>query len=881
MRLSRLLPGSRARRNAELDEEIAAHLRLAEADRIARGEPPESAAAAARRELGNLALVMEHTRESWGGLWLDRLGQDLRYGLRMLRRSPGFSLLAILCLTAGIGANAAVSSWIEGILLRPYALVKGQDRMMVLVGRVRGDPDHDALSWPDFVDLRRSGTLFESLVTDKITGTVLAAGDHAERVSGQIVSANYFDAVGVRPLLGRGFEPQEESGRNAHPVVVIGYRMWKDRFGGDPAILGKTQRMNGIEHTIVGVAPEGFQGTFVGYPMQFWVPVSMQETFDLGGNKLEDRGSRWVEAFAKLRPGVTIAQAQAELSAIAKRLEREYPETDRGREVELAPLWRNPFDGASRLSLTLRIAAVVALFVLLIACANVSNLLLVRALARRREMTIRLALGASRRRLVRQLLTEGLLVSVLAAAGGLLAAHAGRGLLARVLPSRGVVLSLPASIDGRVLAVSAALCLATTLLFGLVPATSAGRIDLAASIRTETGGVVGGRGRSRVRSALVLLQVSVTFVLLIGAGLLVRSLQAMRSALPGFSVDGVLLCGLDLSSAGYDAARAESFQNELLDRVRRGGGVEAAAYARIPPFSYASYDASPIAIDGYAAAPDEQPAPEYDEVSPGFLATLGIPLVAGRDFAPSDDEDSVPVAIVNEVMARRYWPRSDPLGGVFHLKGRAVRVVGVAKTATYASMQETPRAFYYVPLRQFPASLVALHVRTGLSPASAVAMLKREIHALDAGLNPYRFVTMREQVGYKSDTQRMALTLIGIFGGLALVLATLGLYGVMSYSVSQSERELGVRMALGAAASDLLRLVLRSGILITAGGLLLGAGAALGTTRLLGNLLYGVGPRDPLVFAGALLVMAIASLLACLVPARRAARIDPARALRG
>ncbi|HEY2798710.1 MAG TPA: ABC transporter permease [Thermoanaerobaculia bacterium] len=881
MKLPWLLPASRVRRDAELDEEIATHLRLAEAERIARGESPEQAAAAARRELGNLALIKEHTRESWGGLWLERLGQDLHYAIRMLRRSPGFAILAVFCLTAGIGANAAVSSWIEGILLRPYALVSGQDRMLVLVGRVRGDPDHDGLSWPDFADLRRSATLFESIVTDKITGTVLATGDHAERVSGQIVSANYFDAIGVPPFLGRGFEPQEESGRNAHPVVVIGYRMWRDRFGGDPAILGKTQRMNGVEHTIVGVAPEGFTGTFVGYPMQFWVPVSMQETFDLGGYKLEDRGARWIESFARLRPGVTRAQAQEEISAIAKRLEREYPETDRGREVELAPLWRNPFDGASRLSLTLRIAAVVALFVLLIACANVSNLLLVRALARRREMTIRLALGASRRRLVRQLLTEGLLISILAAAGGILVAYAGRGLLARVLPSRGVVLSLPASVDWRVLMLSAALCLATTLLFGLVPAASAGRIDLAASIRTETGGVVGGRGRTRLRSGLVLLQVSVTFVLLIGAGLLVRSLHALRSAAPGFSTDGVLLCTLDFSSAGYDGARARSFQNELLDRVRLAGGVQAAAYARIPPFSYTSYSASPITIDGYAAAPDEQPAPEYDEVSPGFFSTLGIPLLSGRDFALSDGDSSGPVAIVNEAMARRYWPRSDPLGGVFHLEGRTVRVVGVAKTTSYASLQEMPRPFYYVPLGQSLASIVALHVRTGMRPAAAVAMVKREVHALDPGLTPYRVVTMREQVDLKSDTQRMALTLIGVFGVLALVLATLGLYGVMSYSVSQSQRELGVRMALGAKASDLLRLVLRNGILITAGGLALGAAAALGSTRLLGNLLYGVGPRDPLVFAGALLVMAIAALLACLVPARRAARIDPVRALRG
>jgi predicted permease len=798
----------------------------------------------------------------------------------MLLRTPGFSTLVIFCLTLGIGANAAVYSWIEGILLRPYALASGQDRMLVLVGKIRGDPGHDVLSWPDFLDLRRESRLFESFVADNITGTTLASGDRAERAVGQIVSANYFDAIGVRPVLGRGFSPSEESGRNAHPVVVIGYRMWKDRYRGDPAILGKTQLMNGVRHTIVGVAPDGFSGTFVGYAMQFWVPASMQETFDLSGYKLEDRGARWVESFVMLKPGVTRAQAQAEISAIAKRMEADYPQTNGGREIELFPLWRNPFNPAGRLYSTLQVAAVVAFFVLLIACANVSNLLLVRAFARRKEMTIRLAVGCGRVRLVRQLVTEGLVLSAVAAAGGLLVAHWGRNLLSRVLSSRGVALYLPASIDWRVLAASAGVCLATALLFGLVPAISAGKIDLASSIKSDMGGVVGGAGRSRVRSGLVLLQISLSFVLLIGAGLLVKSLQAMGSASPGFSTGDVLLSGVDLTSAGYDPARKRNFQNELLDRVRALGGVRSAAYARVAPFSYVPYGSSPIVVEGYAAARDEQPAPEYDEVSPGFFATLGVPILSGRDFTRADDESAPPVAIVNEAMARKYWPRSSPLGGIFHLKGVPLRVVGVAKMANYDSLLEIPKPFFYVPLRQSPASVVVLHVRTSLPPAAMSSALKREIHALDPGLAPMRLLTMREQVDIRSDAQTVALTLVGIFGGLALVLAAVGLYGVMSYAVSQSRRELGLRMALGAAASDLLRLVMRHGALLTAGGVLLGAAAALGSTRLLGNLLYQVSPRDPTVFGSAFLVMAVSSLAACLLPAWRAARTDPLRALR-
>jgi macrolide transport system ATP-binding/permease protein len=879
VKLSSLLPRSRARREEELQEELAAHLRMAEADRVALGESPEEARRGARREFGSLALVGEITREAWGRLWLARLGQDLRFGLRMLRRTPGFSILAIFCLTLGIGSNAAVYSWIEGILLRPYPLVVGQDRMLVLVGKTRGDPGHTGVSWPDFVDLRSNARLFESFVTDKITGTTLASGDRAERISGQIVSANYFRAIGVRPVLGRGFEPAEETGRNAHPVVVIGYRMWKDRFHADPRILGKTQRMNGVEHTIVGVAPDGFYGTFVGYPMQFWVPVSMQETFDPPGDKLEDRGARWVEGFARMRPGVTRAQAQSEISALARRLEAQYPETNRGYEIELSPLWRNPMNGAGRMYGVLRTAAVVALFVLLIACANVSNLLLVRSFARRKEMAIRLAIGSGRARLVTQLATEGLLVSAAAAVGGLAVAHWGRSLITRVLPARGVALYLPASLDWRVLAASGAVCLATTLLFGLVPAMSANKIDLASSIKAETSGVVGGSGRSRVRSGLVLLQVSLSFLLLVAAGLLVRSLQAMRAASPGFSTD-VLISWIDLRSAGYDDSRQRTFQNELLERVRLLGGVRSAAYARIPPFSYASFTSSPIVVEGYPAAPDEQPAPDYDEVSPGFFATLGIPLLSGRDFSTADDESAPPVAIVNEVMARKYWPRSNPVGGVFHLKGRSVTVVGVARTANYASLQEPAVAFFYVPLLQFPSKNVTLHVRATVPPAAVATALKREIHALDPGLAPSRVLTMREQIAIKSDAHTVALTLVGVFGALALVLAAIGLYGVMSYAVSQSQRELGLRMALGAMASDLLRLVLRHGVALTAGGVLLGAAAALALTRLLGSLLYRVSPRDPVVFGSALLVMAVASLAACFFPAWRAARTDPLRALR-
>src|SRR6266536_2231086 len=420
--------------------------------------------------------------------------QDLRFGLRMLRRSPGFSMLAILCLTLGIGTNAAVLSWIEGILIRPYPLVAHQDRMFALIGTTRGLPGHNGLSYPDFVDLEKDSTLFESFIIDRITGTTLSVGDRAERASVGIVSANYFGALGVRPILGRGFRPEEETGRNAHPVTVIAYRTWKDRYNFDPNIIGRTQSMNGVQHTIVGVAPERFHGTFIGYSFSFWVPTSMQEAFDTTGYKLEDRGARWIEGYAILKPGVTRQQADAELHSISQRLEKDFPDTNRGHENQLVPLWKTPFNGAGNMTSTLAITMAVVFFVLLIACANVSNLLLARSLLRRHEMTMRLALGAGRWRLVKQLFTEGLLLSVIAAVGGIAVAYWCRNALVLTFPppAPGIVIDFPGQIDWRVLVVSATMCILSTLVFALVPAIQASHVDLSGALKSDDGGVVSG-----------------------------------------------------------------------------------------------------------------------------------------------------------------------------------------------------------------------------------------------------------------------------------------------------------------------------------------------------------------------------------------------------
>ena len=812
---------------------------------------------------------------------MQTLLQDLRFGFRMLRRSPGFSILALLCLTLGIGTNAAVLSWIEGILIRPYPLVPHQDRMFALIGTTRGVPGHNGLSYPDFVDLEKNATLFESLIIDRITGTTLSVGDRAERASVGIVSANYFDALGVKPILGRGFRPEEGTGRNAHPVTVIAYRTWKDRYNFDPTIIGRTQLLNGVQHTIIGVAPERFHGTFVGYSFSFWVPTSMQETFDTTGYKLEDRGARWIEGYAILKPGVSRQQGEAELNSISQRLEKDFPDTDRGHENQLVPLWKTPFNGAGNMTPTLAITMAVVFLVLLIACANVSNLMLARSLLRRHEMAMRLALGAGRGRLVRQLVSEGLLLSLIAAVGGIAVAYWCRNALVLAFPPPlpGTVIDYPGQIDWRVLAASAGICMASTLLFALVPAIRASDVDLSNALKTEAGGVLGGTGRSRLRSALVLVQVSLSFILLAGTGLLLQSLIKMRNASPGFNTS-VVSSVVDLFSAGYNPDRAKVFHTQLLDRVRTLSGVESAALTRVIPFSYNVFSSAPIEVDGYQPPPNEQPTAEYNEVTEGYFTTLGIPIVSGREFMRTDDENAPPLAIINETMAAKYWPGKDPVGQRLKAKDRWLQIVGIAKNSNYHSKTETPIPFFYVPLRQNFRVQNSLVIRTRETPGAMMTALAREVHALDPNLAPLITERLQDQIDLISYSQRLAVSLVALFGGMALFLAAIGLYAVVSYTVSQGTRELGLRMALGAGTKDLMRLVMSRGLFLTASGVAIGVLAAFMLTRLMSNMLYKISPHDPLAFGSAIAVITIASLAACFFPAWRATRIDPIQALR-
>lgn len=866
----------------EMKDELRQHLEQQISENVARGVSLEEARRSAILAFGGMSQLEQQCRDARGGNFLNDFLQDLRYGFRQLRRSPGFSMLAILCLVLGIGANAAVFSWIEGILFRPYPAVAHQERLFALAGTARGETGATELSWPDYQDLRKSCSLCEEAFVSKITGSTLSIGDHAERTTGSIVSANYFDAIGVRPILGRGFEPGEDVGSDSHPVVVISYQLWRDRYRGDPAIIGKVQRFNNVPHTIIGVAPQGFYGTFVGWTMQFWVPAAVEETFESGGYKLEDRDARWAEAYVRLKPGVTRAQAQQQVSAIAARLETSYPASNRGRSLGIWPLWQTPFNNAGTLLPTLEVMVAVVAFVLLIACANVANLLLVRSFTRRHELSVRLAIGASRERIFRQLLTEGLILGVVGTAGGLLVAYWCRHALVVLLPARsGTPMYLPGEIDARVLALSAAICLAVTLVVGLIPAIHTRKLDLAGPLKAESTGVVGVKTRPWIRSGLVVFQVSLSFVLLVVGALLLESLEKIRTASPGFSTTSVITTSIPLAAAGYDEARAKIFQDEFIDRLAALPGVESAAFARVTPLGYGTYSSTPIAVDGYQPSLDEQPALEYNQVGPGYFKTMGIPILSGREFTRNDDEFAPLVAIVNRTMMTRYWKGQDPVGRRLQVKSRWARVVGVVADSKYESMRETPRPFFYVPLRQDFVLQPALNVRTTLTLTGASSALVRETHALDANLALYEVITLQEQVNRSTSPQLVAVTLVSILGGLALLLACIGLYGVMSYAVAQSTRELGLRMALGAGPVNLLGLVIVRGLRLTVSGILFGAVAAVGVTRLLSQLIYNVSAHDPAVFGSALAVMTITAIAACLWPALRAAQTNPARALRG
>jgi putative ABC transport system permease protein len=797
---------------------------------------------------------------------------DLRHALRGLARSPGFAVVSILTLAIGIGANTTVYRWIEGLVVEPLPAVPEQGRILVASGQSRGGEGR-SVSVPDYRDLARS-RLPLAVTVFAMQPMSLTGGERPELVWGSLVSGNFFDVLQVRAEVGRTFRPEEDTAPGAHPVVVLADRFWRRRFQADPGIVGRTIQLDRQPFTVIGVAARGFLGGAVGLSFDLWVPLAMQRQVSPGGDRLNQRGIRWLTALARLPPGVTAAAAQAALDALFAQLGRTFPDSDDGYRLVLHHFWNAPSGASSFLLPVLAVLAVMVGLILLIACANVANLLLVRALGRRREIAVRLALGAGRGRLLRQLLTESLVLAAFAGGLGLLIALWATHLLVALVPPTDAPVGPTFALDARLFGFVALISLATAGLCSLAPAFQLASPALVTALRAAGAAVAGG-GKGRLRSALVVLQIAVSAVLLTTAGLFVRSLGHAADVDPGFAARDVLLAAFDLYPNGYDEERGKSFFRQLLERVRALPGVESATLASEVPLDFGGANSTRLRIEGYQPGPQEEVVVDYNLVGPYYLRTMGIPAVAGRDFTRRDDSGAVGAMIVNETMARRYWAGRDPVGARVHQGQSEYVVVGVARDGKYQQLSEPPRPFFYLSLLQAYRSSVVVHARTRGDAAALAPALRATLRALDPNLPLAVVKTMREHLRIAVFLQRLAASFLGTFGLLALLLATVGLYSVIRYAVSQRTRELGVRVALGARPGDLVRMVVGQGMVLAGIGLALGVAVALGTTHLLASQLLGVSATDPAVFLAVAALLAAVAAFACYLPARGAAAVDP------
>ncbi|MCA1591405.1 MAG: ABC transporter permease [Acidobacteria bacterium] len=831
------------------------------------------------------------------------LWQDLRYAVRMLLKNPGFTAVAVISLALGIGANTSIFSFVNAILLRPLPVAE-PERLAFVYSGSRSDP-YNVSSYPDYVDYRDKNEVLSDLVAYSGINVSLNTDDQPEQISGLIVTGNYFDALGVRAALGRTFLPDEDRTPGARPVAVIGHALWQGRFMGDPSIVGKQMLLNGQSFTIVGVAPKNFDGTDVGRANDIYVPMMMQAVVrpprggysgEMNPDLLAVRGSSWLEIIGRLKPGVTIAQAQAAMTTLAKGMEQAYPQTNKDQLATLSPASKgDPTQRGTLLSVAGLLTAVVGL-VLLIACANVANLLLARASGRRREISIRLALGASRGRLIRQLMTESVLLALVSGVVGLLlAVWLVDALQSYTPPGNFFPVAFDFSLDTRVLGFALLISLLTGVIFGVAPALQASNPNLVPALKDETM-VLPGRGvrRFSLRNVLVVAQVALSLVLLVCAGLFLRSLRQAQSIDPGFDPSHVLSMPLNVNLLHYTKPQAQEFYRRVIERVEALPGVESATLTRTPPLSGASRQSTVLVEGGQGPAaasnseggglPSENPNITLaSSVALKYFQTLSIPLLRGRDFDERDREGAPGVVIINETFARRYFPSEDPLGKRLSLsgaKGPWLEVVGLARDGKYITLGEMPAPFVYQPLMQRHESGMVLLVRAGGDPSNLVTGIRRETQALERNLPVTNFRLMTEMLNTSLFPARMGAVLLGVFGLLALLLASVGLYGVMAYSVARRTREIGIRMALGARSGDVLGLVLREGMTLVGIGVVLGVAVAFAATRMLAGFLYGVSTSDPATFAGVTVALAATALVASFIPARRAARVDPAISLR-
>jgi predicted permease len=809
---------------------------------------------------------------------LDSLLQDFRFALRVLSRKPAFALVAVVSLTLGIGANAAIFSMVNELFLEPLP-IEDPARVMAIFTADERAGAQNPLSHLNWKDLREQTDAFSGVAGYDFTGASIATGAGEPTLEpALLVSGNYFDLLGVRPLHGRFFVPEEDATPDSHPVVVLHHAFWSEDLGRSVEV-GATLRVNGTPFTVVGVAPPGFDGLNIGFAPSLWAPMAMHRVFrpDQALNWYEERRGLFVNAVGRLAPGVDSGAAAAQLDVIAQRLERDHPDDNQGRGLALQPIAETAvFNRDAVAAGTAMLAATVGL-VLLIACANVANLLLARATERRREIAIRLAMGVTRGRLIRQLVTESLVVAILGGSLGLGLAYAGRGGLRNLLGNLpgGPNLALDLAIDGRVLAFTLVLSLATGLLFGLLPAIQSSRPDLVATIKDQTDLRFDGARRLTARNALVVVQLALAVVALIGAGLFVRSMVEARQVDLGYDTERLAVIGFDVGLLGLEGERGLQFFRAARERVAALPGVTGAVLSQAGPLQGTLLRS--VLLEGQN--PEERTYVQVSAVDAGYFGTIGVAIEEGRAVAESDRAGSVPVVVVNRAMAERYWPGESAVGKRFRFFGmEPVEVVGVAEVLAYNNPGEDAQPYAYLPLEQYATTGMNVLARTAIDPAQVLPAAQAELRRLapDLVLNA---TTGDQAVAAALAGQRSTATLLGALGAVALVLAAIGIYGVMSYAVRRRSREIAIRMAMGADRGGVLRMVLYEGLALAAIGLLIGLALALGTTRLLTQLLF-VSPTDPLAFVGPLALLLLVALLACLVPAWRAVSVDPTAVLR-
>ena len=811
---------------------------------------------------------------------MQSLIKDIQYGFRNLVKRPGYTAIALITLALGIGANTAIFSLISTVLLRPLP-VSHPEQLVEVYGTLHQGADYTIQSYLNYKDYRDRNNVFSGLMAYRFAPMSLSHDNRNERVWGYLVSGNYFDTLGLQPFLGRYFVPEEDKTPDSHPVTVITYACWQKRFASAPNVIGQSLRINNQPFTVIGVTPDGFRGTEVAYAPEVFVPMMMAHQIEPGSTWLNSRDSDNLFVVGRLKPGITTAQAESALKTITDQLGREFPHENGGRGVRLlTPGLFIPDIRNSVISFSGVLMGVVGL-VLLLACVNLANLLLARATERRKELAIRVAMGASRARLVRQLVTEAVMLSLGGGLGGLFLAMWINALVSSLKLPTDLAFVIDLRLDWRVMTFGFVISLFTGIAFGLLPALQSSRPDLVPALKDEKS--MAGFRRSRLRNALVVAQVALSLVLLVCAGLVVRSLQVAQRTRPGFTPENAVALSFDLGLQGYSEAKGHDFQKQILERVPALPGVRSAALVSTLPLSL-DYSYTAIYVEGQPVTGSTNlPLAVPNLISPNYFRTMEIPL-RGRDFSDRDDKEESRVAIVNETFARRMFPGRDAIGGRFNFDGPDkpyFEVIGVAGDGKYNSLGEDWKPAFYQPLLANYSSNTTLVARTATAnPESTIVGLRNELLRLDPTLPVYNAKTLSEHMSLPLFPFRMAATVLGSFGVLAIVLAAIGIYGVMSYVVAGRTREVGVRVALGASRSDVLLLIMRQGMSLALIGVVVGLVLAFGAAQLLVKLLLGVSPADPLTFGGVAVLLALVAALACYVPARRAMKVDPLVALR-